>query len=177
MKPTKPRVIIIRGAPGAGKTEVSKALATYFPDGARIEVDSLRKMVISVKWTNQNEHINMLGVTARLARDFLSLGICPVIIVDTFSGDKLHKFIDDVRSHSPDAELNLFGLFVNHKVLAERLNERDATMFKDFSISDVINNETVKNKHPIETQFDTTASSSLSIAQRIYKIIYQQREG
>ena len=59
-----------------------------------MEIDNLRSMVISVDWTNQNEHINILNLSSRLVLDFLQLGFSPIIIVDTFSGDKMIKYLE-----------------------------------------------------------------------------------
>lgn len=76
MTAIKPDVIIIRGAPGSGKSTLAKLLATHFPNGARVEVDSLRGMVISVDWTNQTEHKNILSLAINVVRDFHALGYC-----------------------------------------------------------------------------------------------------
>jgi predicted PilT family ATPase len=36
-------IIIIRGAPGSGKSQTAKSLSKYYPKGERLEVDSIRK--------------------------------------------------------------------------------------------------------------------------------------
>jgi predicted kinase len=100
-----PDVIILRGAPGVGKSTLAKELAQHFPKGVRIEVDTLRGMVISVDWTNQQEHKDLLQVAAQLTRQFLGLGFKPVLVVDTFSGDKVKDFLDTVNN--PDIGLQV----------------------------------------------------------------------
>jgi len=96
-----PDVIIIRGAPGVGKSELGKALARHFSLGAKVEVDALRKMVNGVKWTDQAEHIKLLGLAAGTVAEFARLGFRPVIVVDTFSGDKDRKSTRLNSSHLP----------------------------------------------------------------------------
>src|ERR1700740_2801409 len=92
-----PDIIIIKGAPGSGKTETGKLLANHFPKGVRLEVDTVRSMVISVDWTNQKEHIQLLDMSAKITVDFLKTGLSPVILIDTFSGDKLNGFLKTIN--------------------------------------------------------------------------------
>jgi adenylate kinase family enzyme len=86
--------IIIKGAPGAGKSETAKELSKIFQKGVRMEVDNIRSMVVSVDWKNQQEHINMLQVAAGMVYDFLKYDFKPVIVVDTFSSDKINDFLN-----------------------------------------------------------------------------------
>ena len=83
MEKTAADIIIIKGAPASGKSHTAKSLSKHFPKGARIEVDNLRNMVISVDWKNQTEHINILNLSANLVNEYLQLGFKPVIVVDT----------------------------------------------------------------------------------------------
>src|SRR4051812_35009310 len=97
MQEKRSDIIILRGAPGSGKSETAKSLSQWFPKGVRLEVDTLRQMVVSVDWKNQQEHINMLQASAGLVYDFLKCGFSPVIVVDTFSGDKVIRFVQRIR--------------------------------------------------------------------------------
>src|SRR5882724_2148092 len=90
-------IIILKGAPASGKSQTAQRLTQFFPKGVKVEVDILRQMVISVEWTNQEEHINVLQVSARLVHDFLKLGFKPVIVVDTLSGDKITKYLETLN--------------------------------------------------------------------------------
>ena len=69
----KTDIIIIRGAPGSGKSQTAKSLSQVFPKGVRLEVDTIRQMVISVDWKNQQEHIDMLQASTKLVYEFLQL--------------------------------------------------------------------------------------------------------
>jgi tRNA uridine 5-carbamoylmethylation protein Kti12 len=112
-------VIIIRGAPGSGKSQTAKCLSKFFQKGVRMEIDNLRSMVIAVDWTNQAEHINILGISTKLVCDFLKIGFKPVIVVDTFSGDKLLKYLTDLYSINNELSIIEFGLYTSTKELTK----------------------------------------------------------
>jgi RNase adaptor protein for sRNA GlmZ degradation len=164
-------LIIIKGAPGSGKTEVSKSLVKLFPKGVRIEVDTVRNMVGSVDWKNQNEHIKLLEISAKLAVEFLIADFSPVIIVDTFSGDKVQKFIKDFKLLKPDSKIKIFGLYLDNPILAMRLKNRPTGLFKNFEISKKINQDTISLKQLDEIQFDTSSLKSIELAQKIFNLI------
>jgi broad-specificity NMP kinase len=151
-----PDVIIIRGAPGVGKTELSKALARYYPQGSRVEVDALRKMVISVNWTDQAEHIKLLGLAARTVADFVEAGFSPVIVVDTFSGDKVAGFLARLEVLRPGISYRIFALHASADVLASRLASRPEGQFKDLGITLKLNGDVLKVSHREEVRIDAS---------------------
>ena len=161
-------IIIIRGAPGSGKSQTAKSLCQFFPKGVKLEVDILRQMVISVDWKNQEEHINMLQVSTGLVHDFLKLGFNPVIVVDTFSGNKIIKYLDSLYEHDKTLSVKLFGLYVTEHELKRRLDLRSNAEFRDFGICKRLNDELHKIKHPQEYQIDTTGLLPIQTAQIIY---------
>ena len=164
-------VVLIRGAPGAGKSQVAKCLSSYFPRGAKVEVDSLRGMVISVDWTNQQEHINLLQVAAGVTRDFLRFGFRPVIVVDTFSGDKINRFVATLRQLEGSPSIGIFGLYASANVLRARLQKRPPGDFKDFEISKKLNDDVLRIKNPEEHQIDTSGLSPMQTAEEVYRCL------
>jgi len=153
MKPP-PDVIIIRGAPGSGKSELGKALARHYPQGARVEVDALRKMVISVNWTDQAEHIKLLGLAAGTTAEFVRLGFRPVIVIDTFSGDKVDGFLDRLSQTCPALNVRLYALYLSEEVLAQRLISRPDGLFKDLAIATKLNADVLRIRRPEEFKID-----------------------
>lgn len=120
----QPDVIIIRGAPASGKSQTAKSLAQLLPGGVRLEVDTLRNMVISVDWTNQKEHIGVLEASTKLVDGFLNMGLKPVIVVDTFSGDKVKGFTSSLKQLRPDVSICSFALYTTDEELKKRTEAR-----------------------------------------------------
>lgn len=154
--PREVDIIIIRGAPGSGKSQAAKSLAGYFPKGIRMEVDTLRSMIISVDWQNQQEHIDILLASTKLVREFLQLGFKPVIVVDTFSGDKINRYLATLNQMEVNLQIKIFGLFTTEDELKSRLEKRSETEFKDFAVCKKLNADVLKWKHENEFQVDTT---------------------
>lgn len=168
MESKKIDIIIIRGAPGSGKTQTAKSLARYFPKGVRLEVDKIRAMVISADWINQDEHINMLKLSSRLGYNFIQSGFSPVIIVDTFSGNKLEKFIRDLHESNSSMAIKVFGLYTNENELKRRIEVRQKGEFNDFKVCKKLNDDVLKIKYSNEYQIDTSESSPAEVARIIY---------
>ncbi len=166
-KPTD--IIILRGAPGSGKSQTAKSLSQFFPKGVRMEVDTIRQMVVSVDWKNQEEHINMLQASAGLACDFLKRGFSPVIVVDTFSGDKVFGFMDRIRQFDRNITISAFGLFATDDELERRLALRQNGESKDVAICKKLNADVLKIKHETELQIDTTGLLPPQTARKIYE--------
>lgn len=164
-------IVIIRGCPASGKSQTAKKLSQSFPNGVRLEVDTLRQMVISVDWTNQQEHINMLQVSAGLVHEFLKLGFSPVIVVDTFSGDKINKYLETLYQFNKDLSINIFGLFTTDDELRKRLELRKNGEFRDFGICKRLNDDVVKFKCDTEFQIDTTRLSATQTAEIVHRHI------
>ena len=160
-------IIIIRGAPGSGKSQTAKCLAEFFPQGVRMEIDKLRSMVISVDWTNQTEHINILEISTKLVCDFLKIGFKPVIVVDTFSGNKILKYLTDLQELNNKLNIAEFGLYASAKKLIKRINKRKKGEFKDVGICLKLNADVMKIKPETEIQIDTTSRKPQETAQII----------
>jgi broad-specificity NMP kinase len=163
-------VIIIKGAPGVGKSETAKALAKNFHDGVRMEVDVIRAMVISVDWKNQQEHINMLQIAANTVCGFLNLDFKPIIVIDTFSGDKINGFLNELHKSKTDLCIKIFGLYVTDEELKRRLELRSNDKFKDFAICKKLNDDIINLKGENEILIDTTGQKPEEIAVKLYNI-------
>lgn len=168
-------IIILRGCPGSGKSQTAKSLSQSFPKGVRLEVDTIRNMVISVDWKNQQEHIDILQVSTGLVHNFLKLGFSPVIVIDTFSGDKINKYLETLYELNKDLSIKIFGLFTTDNELKRRLNLRTNSEFKDFQICKRLNDDVIKWKHKSEFQVNTTGLSPTQTAENIYGHINSEK--
>lgn len=168
MQETVTDIIILRGAPASGKSQTAKCLTRFFPQGVRLEIDNLRQMVISVDWKDQQEHINMLQVSVTLVHEFTRLGLRPVIVIDTFSGNKINSYLEALNLQERGLSVKIFGLFTSEEELKKRVDARSGEEFRDFGICKKINEDTIKFKSDTEVQIDTTGLLPMQTAQTIF---------
>ena len=168
-------VIIIKGAPGSGKSETAKKLSFHFKKGVRIEVDTIRSMVISVNWIDWQEHLNMLKIAANMTLDFLRYDFKPVIVTDTFfTNDKgknyseIKSFTDILYQSKNDLSVKIFALYVQDNELKKRLDLRPDYLLKDFPLSKIINDVILNIKQDNETIVDST---NLTVEETVNKIL------
>ena len=135
--------------------------------GVRLEVDTLRAMVIDVEWTDQAQHIAALSLAADLVAGFLRLGHRPVIVVDTFSGDKLARFLADIEVRRPGVDARAFALAPAPGVLRARVEGRPEAQFRDLRICQKLNADTVRCLQPGEQLIDNSALTPEETATRI----------
>lgn len=167
MTPPLPELILLKGAPGVGKSTAARLLASQFASGVRIEVDDLRKMVVAVRWTDQAEHRNVLLLSAQLAAGFLRSGFAPVILVDMFSGDKIDLFLARFRADCPQARPFVAALHATTAVLRDRVLNREEGGFRDLEISMRLNEEVASDLRPFERLIETSALSPAEVAELI----------
>ncbi|MBX9719657.1 MAG: AAA family ATPase [Microbacteriaceae bacterium] len=170
MSGVPPDLVLLKGAPGVGKTTAAKLLAGYLPSGARVEVDTLRQMVISVDWTNQAEHRCLLAISARLAAGFLNAGIAPVIVVDTFSGGKVDGFLSELYAHRPAVRVCAVTLYASEAALRKRILHREPGGFRNATIACRINRESKRHSHAFEHVLDTTAMTPEGVCRAILRL-------
>lgn len=164
-------IVIIRGAPGSGKSQTAKSLTRFFPKGVRLEVDAIRQMVVSVDWTNQQEHINMLEASTILVSEFIKFNHSPVIVIDTFSGDKLNAYLDSLYKIDAGFSIKVFGLHTSNEELKKRLESRKDNEFRDYVICKKLNEDVLKFKYCDEFQIDTTGLLPEETSEKIYRKI------
>ncbi len=168
MTPVLPELILFKGAPGVGKSSAARHLADRFASGVRVEVDDLRRMVVSVKWTDQSEHRKILLLSAQVAAGFLHSGFAPVILVDTFSGDKIDGFLAAFRSQRPESRVFVAVLHASDDVLRDRVHHREAGGFRDQAVSMRLNHEAARDLRSFEKLIETSALTPDEVAQAVF---------
>jgi hypothetical protein len=126
-------------------------------------------MVISVDWKNQREHILILDAAAGLVHDLTTFGFRPVIVVDTFSGDKATRFLKVLGCRQPSPVVRVFALHASDDVLRTRLSGRPEDEFRDFGISRRVNDDTRKFTLAGELVVETSQLSADDVARTILK--------
>jgi hypothetical protein len=109
----------------------------------------------------------LLALSAQLAAGFLGSGFAPVILIDTFSGDKVNGFLSAFRSQRPQSRVFVGVLHASDDVLRQRILSREADGFRDVSIAMQMNLESVRDVTPFETLFDTTNLLPVDVARAI----------
>lgn len=146
-------VLVLRGAPGVGKSTLGRGLRRQIEHGSVIEVDDIRGMLARVDWTSRVHHDIALSVALDALLSFLRADVRPVVLIDTFSRSRLQG----VQSRLDEARLRHYtlSLWLEPEQLAVRLRERKSG-FSDWEPSRVLNDEARTNRYPNEEMIDTT---------------------
>ena len=167
----KTDVIIIKGAPGSGKSETAEILSAHFKKSIKIEADIVRSMIVSVDWMDLRDHVNTLNIAADMTLKFLQYDYKPVIIIDTFSCGKIKGFTDILYKSCINLSVKIFSLHVKDDELKKRLKSRKDDKFKDFLLSKEVNDDIIKLKTEDEIIIDTTGKTAKDTADEIFNIL------
>jgi broad-specificity NMP kinase len=157
-------ILIIRGAPGVGKSSIGKLLTQYFRNGVTIEIDEVRRMINSVTWTNTKEHLNAIEATGTLVLSYLKLQYSPVIILDTLSEGTIRIILDKIPTN---ITCKTISLTATEEKIRERIAKRNEG-FMDYEISFKVNSSIIKENLENNFLIDT---SELSVEEVFEKII------
>ncbi|MEQ1735938.1 MAG: AAA family ATPase [Rhodoglobus sp.] len=167
-------VLVLRGAPGVGKSTLGRGLRRALARGAVVEVDDLRAMITQVDWSNRAHHDLALEVAQVALARFVALDARPAVLVDTFSRGRLTA----VQTRLDDAGLrhHTVSIWVEPTVLAARLEARTAG-FKDWEPSRILNEEVRANRYPHEQLVDATALDPEALLRQVLDLIGPDQEG
>ncbi len=166
MLESKVELLIVRGAPGAGKSTAVRLLRKMIPGGAIIEVDALRAMIAAVQWVNTEQHWIALDHARLLSQSFAAKGLRPVVLVDTFSRGKLTAFVATL-----DLTYRVASLFLDEAELINRVNGRPEGGFKDIEACRVLNAEVASNRYEHERLIDVTNLQPSAVAEALLDVL------
>ena len=167
MKRRTPDLLLVRGAPGVGKSSAVRKLRRLLPGGAIIEVDHVRGMIAAVRWVDTEQHLMTLELVHALAFGFLERGLRPVVVVDTFSRGKLGGFVASL-----ERPYRVASLFALEEVLVERVLGRPADQFRDLSACRLLNREVSDNRYDHEQLVDTSALTPGEVAAALVEVLH-----
>src|SRR5262245_61032818 len=84
------------------------------------------------------------------------MGHRPVIVVDTFSGDKLVRFLEELGRARPDTEVRAFSLAPNAIALRARVEGRPDSEYKDLPVCEKLNSDVARRLVPGEVLIDNS---------------------
>ncbi len=145
-------LIIVRGAPGTGKSSLGRKLKKYFAEGVLIEMDNLRGMMNIVNWESEKQHLIALDAAASLANSFLDSETFPVIVVDMFMPDKINNFLEKLKTKN----FVIVSLLAADAILEKRLSDRNEG-FKDLSKAIQLNKSIKENLLSREIIIDSSS--------------------
>jgi broad-specificity NMP kinase len=141
-------IILIRGAPGIGKSTIGELFRASAPQGAIVDIDDIRRMINNEKFTYHENHdyANAIKAGCALVESFLGLGYTPIVVVDVFSMGILESFTAQFGMGT----MASVTLYANDEILFRRMANR---------ASGYINLEVAKsvNRHIYETRDKTDA--------------------
>ncbi|HSQ94175.1 MAG TPA: AAA family ATPase [Methanoregula sp.] len=126
-RPAKPRtcdLVVIRGAPGVGKSTLAGGLKARFPQGVTVEVDAFKGMMHTWDWQDTRQHHHITGAAGMACLSYLENGYSPVIAVDTFSPQLLGKFMAMMNTSPKKPSCLIVALVCDPEILAQRIQCR-----------------------------------------------------
>jgi predicted kinase len=170
--PEAPRCLLVTGMPGAGKSTVSKLVASALPRAARINGDDLDQMIVSGKvWAlghPADEAARQVELCTRnmvaLANNFGAAGFS--VVVDTLipSRPRLDSFIQDVN-----VPVDLVVLAPGIEACRHRNQHRAAEEQFDFDGYEALEADMRKAFGGTGWWFDTSRLSAEDTAERIVR--------
>lgn len=159
-------LIIVRGAPGIGKSSFGRRIKKEFVSGFVVEVDDVRGMINSVQWVQKEEHLNALNATECLIKSYLTAGYKPGIVIDTFNPTKLKIFCQKFTGY----KYKILSLYANNEILKDRLLNREKG-FKDWDMTKILNDEIEKYRHENEVFLNTSDLSKEQVVQEFLRVM------
>jgi hypothetical protein len=187
---TRHDLIVIRGAPGVGKSTLSENLKKHFPGSVGIETDSLRNMIHGVAWFpstglngsthRSDEHgIHAIEAAWAVCRSYRANGYRPVLLVDTFTIPHYNKIASLIHDSDPRLSWHIITLSCTDKELISRLNRRllltrftgRGIAFSDRESAIRVNEGVRNHRYSNETCIDTTGRSPESVLNEALQLL------
>lgn len=148
------KILLIRGAPGVGKSTLGNLIKKRNPGTAVIDVDVVRSMISKVNWDDRIMHTLSLSIAKDIAAVFSSTGLLPIII-DTLAVNRVKRLIEDFESDS--FTCNIISLFAEDHILESRVASRKGydKMKEILQLNKEIRKICLKNEYKMDTSYFT----------------------
>jgi predicted kinase len=169
---SRSRFILIRGAPGSGKSSTARALARHYPRGATIEVDLIRRSMNGIIWHNHHQHFDALHIMAAMAHAFVERGYGPVIIVDTLGFGSLEMALEALATDSAA----VYSLVCDPRRIAYRLWKRPGG-FRDIRKAHRFNRHILEEGESRQDLIDTGSATEEEVCRQILALEQEANVG
>ena len=159
-------LLLVRGAPGVGKSSAVSRLRRNIPGGATIEVDDLRRMIAGVQWSGREHHTLAIEHARLLAESFFARGFSPVVVVDTFSRRLAEPLATQLRRI-----FRIASLHAAPHILERRIEGRPVSAFRDVSVSLALNAEVLRERLSNDELIDTTHLDVDAVSSRLAMLL------
>ena len=155
-------IVIIRGAPGSGKTTIARHLMVHFGRGVTVEVDAVRAMINQVYWGSHQQHFDAIKASGALCKHYAEAGYAPVVLVDTLSDGSSAIAVAAVEP----MRAKVYSLVCSKRALGLRMMKR-LWGFKNAEKAQRINADIRRECGVPQIVFDTSKSDPREVAKEI----------
>lgn len=163
-----PDLIILRGAPGVGKSTLSTEIKNIFKKGVTVEIGSLLKMVNGFEDGNSKLYSDTIENARSLGLNYLRKGYSPVLIIGPFKSARIQNHF--LNAMDRDIKYLIISLVAKDEDLNYRIDQR-LTGFKDKNIAYAVNKDIINFSFENEIRFDTSVKTSEEIFIEIKHIL------
>ncbi len=157
-------LLIIRGAPGVGKSAVGKLFSENFKNGVTIEIDEIRRMINAISWISTKEHLDAIGAARSLLLSYWESNYDPVTIIDTLSQGTINIILGNIPK---EIDYKIISLYADEAVIKDRILARNSG-FMDYDLSFKVNTSIMQEKLDYNYLVNT---SDLSVREVFNKVI------
>jgi predicted kinase len=159
------RLLLLRGAPGVGKSTCASLLGEWNVARCVIEVDRFRRFVPAVDWHDQHLHSLARDTATDTACTFANGGFSPVLLVDCFGRDHATRAMQ--RASAAGVQAKLVSLWAEPAALQRRLPGKPGRRDADYAMAFAINDE-IRAHHLGGTLIDTSRLDIETVARCVH---------
>lgn len=147
-------LLFLRGAPGVGKSTLSKKLKSIFPKGITIEVGPILKQFNGFQDGDSTHYSNTLDCIYLLSLNYLEKGYHPILIIGPFKQKRMNNHFLSKNSNN----YSIITLVAEDETLNYRIDNREIG-FKDKVAAHITNSDMKDHRFGNELYIDTTYKS------------------
>ncbi len=146
-------IIVVRGAPGVGKTTLGELLKMSDTFKAVIDIDEVRHMLNSEKfiYAINTDYFNSILAASNLIDLLVDTGLKPIVVIDVFSKLILDFFLKNLTAK----KIAIVTLISTDEELANRMTNR-INGYINLEVAAKVNLHIKQTHYESDTTIDTT---------------------